>query len=64
MSATDTPMKSTGGRSYDDIRKAWRAAKLRPLWESAVAHKSRDGGPRANHYWSAPPTPKSACPLE
>jgi len=50
MSATDIPMKTNGGRSYDDIREAWRAAKLQPLWESAVAHKSRDGGPPPNHW--------------
>jgi len=51
MSATDTTMKSNpSGRSYDDIRKSWHAANLRPLWENAVAHKVRDGGPAPNHW--------------
>jgi gentisate 1,2-dioxygenase len=51
MSETDAQVAiSSGDRSYDDIRKAWQAAKLQPLWESAVAHKSRDGGPAPNHW--------------
>src|SRR3954452_9170930 len=43
MGATDKP--------YDDVRKAWHAANLRPLWESAVAHKVRDGAMKP-HLWS------------
>jgi len=39
-----------GDRPYAEIRKAWQAAKLHPLWESAVAHKLRDGGPAPNHW--------------
>jgi gentisate 1,2-dioxygenase len=51
MSTTDARTAvSSGDRSYDDIRKAWHAAKLHPLWESAIAHKSRDGGPAPNHW--------------
>ena len=51
MSATDTPMAtSPGSRSYEDISKDWKAANLRPLWESALAHKAREGGP-APHHW-------------
>lgn len=51
MSATDLPAKiAFAERSYDEIRAAWRAAKLHPLWESAVAHKARDGGPPPSHW--------------
>ena len=51
MSTTDArTATSSGDRSYDDIRKAWHAAKLHPLWENAIAHKSRDGGPAPNHW--------------
>src|SRR5438552_8451225 len=54
MSAPDT--SATGhrpaapGKPYEDVRKAWHAANLRPLWESAVAHKVREGGPKP-HLW-------------
>ena len=48
MSATTTP--TTGDKSYEEIRAAWRAAHIRPLWENPIAHKSRDGGPRP-HLW-------------
>jgi len=49
MSTADAPMK-TGARSYDDIRAAWRAANLHPLWENAAAHKVRDDGPLPIHW--------------
>lgn len=45
MTSTDTPATSAG-RPYEDIRKAWKAAKLQPLWENPLAHKDREGGPR------------------
>ena len=51
MSVTDMPIKSPPGeRSYDDIRAAWRAANLHPLWENAAAHRVRDGGPPPVHW--------------
>ena len=51
MSATDTPMATApGSRSYEEISKDWKAANLKPLWESALAHKAREGGP-APHHW-------------
>ena len=51
MSVTDMPIKSAPGeRSYDDIRAAWRAANLHPLWENAAAHRVRDGGPPPVHW--------------
>ena len=55
MSATDTPMATApGSRSYEDISKDWKAANMRPLWESALAHKVRDGGPAPHHWkWKA-----------
>ena len=55
MSATDTPMATApGSRSYEDISKDWKAANMRPLWESALAHKVREGGPAPHHWkWKA-----------
>ena len=55
MSVIDTPIKTASGeRSYEDIRAAWHAANLRPLWENAAAHKVRDGGPAPVHWqWKA-----------
>jgi gentisate 1,2-dioxygenase len=50
MTATDTPA-ALAGRPYEDIRKAWKAAKLQPLWENPLAHKARVGGP-APHHWA------------
>jgi len=51
MNRTEMPMVPLAGdRSYAEIRKAWQAAKLHPLWESVVAHKLRDGGPAPNHW--------------
>ncbi|MCC6890332.1 MAG: cupin domain-containing protein [Hyphomicrobiales bacterium] len=49
MSTAATP---TAGSDppYEDIRNAWRAANLSPLWESPVAHKSREGGPAPTHW--------------
>ena len=51
MSATDMPPNAPPTRrSYDEIRAAWRAANLHPLWESATAHRSREGGPAPSHW--------------
>ena len=51
MSATNTPtMMGAGDKSYDEVRKGWHAAHVRPLWENPIAHKTRDGGPRP-HLW-------------
>jgi gentisate 1,2-dioxygenase len=49
MSATE-PMHGVGDKSYEEVRQGWRAANVRPLWESTVAHKGPDGGPPA-HLW-------------
>jgi gentisate 1,2-dioxygenase len=37
-------------RSYEEMKKGWQAAHIRPLWENVLAHRSRDGGPRP-HLW-------------
>ena len=51
MSATDAPLTTAAAhRPYEEISKDWRSANLRPLWESALAHKVREGGP-APHHW-------------
>lgn len=50
MSATDARPATAPEKPYDEVRKAWHAANLRPLWESAVAHKVREGGPKP-HLW-------------
>jgi len=51
MNRTEMPKATLAGdRSYAEIRKAWQAAKLHPLWESVIAHKLRDGGPAPNHW--------------
>ena len=51
MNRTEMPMATLAGdRSYAEIRKAWQAAKLHPLWESVIAHKLRDGGQAPNHW--------------
>ena len=50
MSATDTRPATAHEKPYDEVRKAWAAANLRPLWESTVAHKVREGGPKP-HLW-------------
>ena len=53
MTATVTPPASAD-RSYEQIRKAWSAAKLQPLWENQLAHKARAGGPAPLHWsWKA-----------
>ena len=41
MSATDTrAVPSAGDKSYEEVRKAWHAANVRPLWENPLAHNS------------------------
>jgi gentisate 1,2-dioxygenase len=51
MSAADPRLAtSSHEKPYEEVRKAWHAAHVRPLWESPVAHKSRAGGPKA-HLW-------------
>src|SRR3954468_19467815 len=50
MSANTPAMQSVGYKSYEEVRKAWDAAHVRPLWESLVAHKANEGGPKA-HLW-------------
>src|SRR4051794_15011423 len=51
MSATNTPaMMGAGDKSYEEVRKGWHAAHVRPLWENPIAHKAADGGPKA-HLW-------------
>jgi gentisate 1,2-dioxygenase len=51
MSATNTPtMMGAGDKSYDEVRKGWHAAHVRPLWENPIAHKAADSGPKA-HLW-------------
>src|SRR5262249_2661646 len=50
MSATDTPVTAPGDKTYEEVRAAWRAANIRPLWENPLAHNTRDGGPRP-HLW-------------
>jgi gentisate 1,2-dioxygenase len=41
---------SAGAKSYEEVRKAWHAAHLRPLWENVLAHKVREGGPPPLHW--------------
>jgi gentisate 1,2-dioxygenase len=48
MSASET--QPAHDPAYDEVRKAWRAAHLQPLWENPVAHKVREGGPKP-HLW-------------
>src|SRR6476660_1168585 len=51
MSASDTNAAAAPhDKSYDEIRKAWKAASIQPLWENPVAHKVREGGPKP-HLW-------------
>jgi gentisate 1,2-dioxygenase len=53
MTATETPSPS-GERPYEEVRKAWQTANMRPLWESVLAHKVREGGPAPVHWkWKA-----------
>src|SRR5215203_7506846 len=49
MSASDTSA-ATLSHDYDEVRKAWKAASIQPLWENPVAHKVREGGPKP-HLW-------------
>src|SRR5262245_47284462 len=46
MSTANVP----ADKSYEDVKKAWQANHIRPLWENVLAHKSRDSGPRP-HLW-------------
>src|SRR5216684_685681 len=39
----------TDGAS-EAMRAAWRQAHVRPLWENPIAHRAREGGPKA-HMW-------------
>ena len=48
MSAT--AMQNVGDKSYEEVRKGWQAAHVRPLWESTVAHCANEGGPKP-HLW-------------
>ncbi|MGH6672251.1 MAG: cupin domain-containing protein [Xanthobacteraceae bacterium] len=51
MTTTDEPTNALhDGRSYDNVRAAWRAANLLPLWESTSAHRAREGGPAPSHW--------------
>ena len=50
MSPTPPTMQNVGGKSYEDVRKGWHAAHVRPLWESTVAHRPNEGGPKP-HLW-------------
>jgi len=50
MSANSPAMQSVGDKSYEEVRRGWNAAHVRPLWESTVAHRANEGGPKA-HLW-------------
>jgi gentisate 1,2-dioxygenase len=51
MSASDTRAATAApDKSYDEVRTAWKAAHIQPLWENPVAHKVREGGPKP-HLW-------------
>ena len=43
-------MTETAPRPYEEVRKAWQAGNVRPLWESVLAHKVREGGPKPTHW--------------
>ncbi|MGP0090636.1 MAG: cupin domain-containing protein [Xanthobacteraceae bacterium] len=44
-------MQSAGAEGPTEaMRKAWRDAHVRPLWENPIAHKASGGGPKA-HLW-------------
>ena len=49
MNAANRPT-TPGEKTYEEIRAAWAAAHIKPLWENPIAHKARDGGPRP-HLW-------------
>jgi gentisate 1,2-dioxygenase len=51
MSASEPKMAAADGRPYEEVRKAWQAANVQPLWENVLAHKVREGGPKP-HLWS------------
>jgi gentisate 1,2-dioxygenase len=51
MSAPDTQAAmASHHKSYDEVRAAWKAAHIQPLWENPAAHKVREGGPKP-HLW-------------
>ena len=51
MSASDTlPRRAAPDKSYEEVRKAWHAANVRPLWENPLAHKLPGGGPKGHHW--------------
>jgi gentisate 1,2-dioxygenase len=51
MSASDTQAATAPhDKAYEEIRKAWRAAHIQPLWENPLSHKVREGGPKP-HLW-------------
>jgi gentisate 1,2-dioxygenase len=44
---------SSGSSEYEDAKRAWSAANVSPLWESAVAFKERAAAPKALFWrWS------------
>ena len=50
MSAREPLATSAPDKPYEEVRKAWHAANVRPLWENPLAHKLAGGGPKA-HLW-------------
>jgi gentisate 1,2-dioxygenase len=44
-------MSAAASRDIDEVRKAWKAANLAPLWENARAHRPAPP-PDAAHLWS------------
>ena len=43
MGASEThAMRSSGEKSYEEVRKAWRDAHVQPLWENPLAHSERN----------------------
>src|SRR4051794_13391131 len=50
MSAREPLATSAPDKPYEEVRKAWHAANVRPLWENPLAHKLAGRGPKA-HLW-------------